>query len=86
MEAMHSGLPIICTNHGGQVDFLKHKENAMLINVGDSHMCAECILELYKNEKLYKKMISNNSKKIKDFYAESVAVRYIKIFDELTGR
>ncbi|HOP29117.1 MAG TPA: glycosyltransferase family 4 protein [Spirochaetota bacterium] len=86
MEAMHIGLPIACTNHGGQVDFLKQRENAILFDVGDVDKCAEAIVELHKDEKLYKKLSANNRKKIKDFYAEHVASQYIDIFKELISR
>lgn len=83
MEAMHTGLPIVCTNHGGQVDFLKQRENAILIDVGDVEACAKGILELEKNAGLYKKISAGNKIKIKDFYAENVAKQYINIFNEL---
>ena len=32
MEAMFCGLPIVCSNEGGQTDFLKHRQNANQIN------------------------------------------------------
>ncbi len=83
MEAMHMGLPIVCTNHGGQVDFLRHRENAILVDVGDVDACAKGIAELEKNSGLYKKLSANNQKKIKDFYAENVATEYLNIFNEL---
>jgi glycosyltransferase involved in cell wall biosynthesis len=86
MEAMAMGLPIVCTNHGGQVDFLKDKENAILINVGDHNKCAEGIMTLYKNKKLYQKLANNNKKKVKDFYAPAVASRYMEIFKSLSDR
>jgi glycosyltransferase involved in cell wall biosynthesis len=83
---MHTGLPIVCTNNGGQVDFLKQRDNAILFDVGDAERCADAIVELYKDEKLYKKMSVNNKKRIKDFYAEHVASQYIDIFKELKSR
>ncbi|HOP64688.1 MAG TPA: glycosyltransferase family 4 protein [Spirochaetota bacterium] len=86
MEAMHIGIPIVCTNHGGQVDFLSNRENAILINVGDEEMCSRGILELMKDEKLYKKIVANNRKKIREFYAENVASKYIDIFNEIVNR
>ena len=80
MEAMFCGLPIICSNEGGQVDFLKHRHNAIIINVGDVNACKAAILLLNKNKKLYQKLSENNKLKIKDFYAEKIAKNYIKIF------
>ena len=83
MEAMFAGLPIVCTNHGGQVDFLKHNENALLIDVGDVESCKKSIIKIYKDDNLYQVMSKNNKKKVKDFYAENVAARYLKIFNEI---
>ncbi len=83
MEAMHCGLPIVTTNHGGQVDFLKQDENAILIDVGDSKACSGAITRFEKDKSLYKKCSVNNKKKITDFYAHKVAFRYIEVFQEM---
>jgi L-malate glycosyltransferase len=85
MEAMFCGLPIICTNHGGQTDFLKDGVNALLLNVGDHAVCAASIDRLMKDKKLYKKLATANRRDVRVFYAEQVAARYERIFDELTG-
>jgi glycosyltransferase involved in cell wall biosynthesis len=83
MEAMFTGLPIVCTNHGGQVDFLTHNENALMLNVGDVESCRRYMMKIYTDTALYKIMAKNNKKKVKDFYAESVAAEYLKIFNEI---
>jgi len=86
MEAMYCGLPIVATNHGGQVDFLVDGENALLINVGDVKGCAESIMKFYTDKKLYAHCSANNKKKITTFYAENVAVRYMNIFTKLVNK
>ncbi|MGQ9843703.1 MAG: glycosyltransferase family 4 protein [Spirochaetota bacterium] len=85
MESMYCGLPIITTNHGGQVDFLTHGENALLINVGDTKGCAESIMKFYTDKKLYTHCSENNKKKITTLYAEKVAMRYMNIFTTLVN-
>jgi glycosyltransferase involved in cell wall biosynthesis len=82
MEAMYCGLPIVCTNHGGQTDFLIHKENALLLNVGDIAACTGHIMKFISDKRLYKKCSINNIKKVKTFYADIIASQYMKIFDE----
>ena len=82
---MYCGLPIVATNHGGQVDFLVDGENALLINVGDVKGCAESIMKFYTDKKLYAHCSANNKKKITTFYAENVAVRYMNIFTKLVN-
>ncbi len=83
MESMYCGLPIVCTNHGGQVDFLKDGENALLINVGDVDACAEAIVRFYEDKELYANCSMNNKNKVMSFYAENVAKEYIKLFNDL---
>lgn len=83
MEAMFIGLPIVCTNHGGQVDFLKNGENAFLIDVGDIEACKTSMMKIFKDKNIYRKMSGNNRKKVKVFYAENVAAEYLKIFNEI---
>lgn len=85
MEAMFFGLPIVCTNHGGQVDFLKHEENALLIDVNDVKACANSIERFINDKALYKKCSKNNKEKIKLFYADNVSKQYENIFLELVG-
>lgn len=80
MESMFMGLPIVCTNHGGQVDFLKHEENALLINVGDIDACKRSIERFISDKGLYKKCSKNNLNDIKKFTAESIAGRYLDLF------
>ncbi|MGL4368318.1 MAG: glycosyltransferase family 4 protein [Spirochaetota bacterium] len=83
MEAMHCGLPIVCTNYGGQTDFLFHEKNALLLDVGDVEACAAHIERFIADKKLYKLCCANNKKDLKKFAAETVAGRYMGIFKEL---
>lgn len=85
MEAMYCGLPIVSTNHGGQVDFLFEENNALLLDVGDVDKCAASVERLYSDKKLYSKLQKNNRKDVEKFYAEQVADRYMKIFNDLAG-
>jgi len=83
LESMYCGLPIVCTNHGGQVDFLKDGENAILINVGDVNACADAIKRFYHNREFYLKCSSNNREKVMDFFADRVADQYLHLFHEI---
>jgi glycosyltransferase involved in cell wall biosynthesis len=85
MEAMFYGKPIVCTNHGGQTDFLIHGENALLLNVGDYKSCAEHIRRFMSDKKLFNRCAANNRKKIKMFYADRIATQYVKQFQELSN-
>lgn len=80
LEAMHSGLPIIATNNGGQTDFLEEWENALLVPIKDSEILAEKIIELIENKNLREEIAENNKKDIKKFYIEDTAKEYEKLF------
>jgi len=84
MEAMHCGLPIICSNYGGQVDFLKNEENALLVEVGNIEGYARSIKRYMDDKKLYERCSKNNRLRIKEFYAENVAARYTNTFKEVS--
>ena len=83
MEAMHFGLPVISTDHGGQTDFLTNGENAILIEVGGEEACASAIELIYSDKKLYKRCSSSNRKAVDRFMADRVAGAYADIFREL---
>jgi glycosyltransferase involved in cell wall biosynthesis len=83
MEAMFCGLPIVCSNHGGQVDFLAHEKNALMIEVGDVETCAGSILRFYRDRRLYDRCSRNNRERVKDFYAESIGNRYLDVFRDV---
>ncbi len=83
MESMYFGLPIVCTNNGGQVDFLENEKNALLIDVGDVDGCAAAIGRFMIDKKLYNTCSKNNREKIKKFYAAAVADKYIEIFRDI---
>lgn len=83
MEAMFLGLPIACTNHGGQVDFIKHEKNGLLFDVGDIKMGVESVEKLYKDKKLFKICSKNNIKDIENFYSDKIAAKYMDLFDKV---
>ena len=86
MEAMHMGLPIVCTNHGGQTDFLLNEKNALLVPVSDVSALRDAILRFTREKMLYNTCSQNNRKKIRDFHADSVAQMYLDVFHSLTEK
>ncbi len=82
-EAMYCGLPIVAGNHGGQVDFLKNEENAILVDVGDAEATARAIARFYKERKLSSRCAKNNREKIKEYFAEAITEKYLELFEEL---
>ncbi len=78
-EAMQVGLPIVATNNGGQVDFIKEGRNGFLVNPKKSELLVEKIKKILKNSEIMKKMSVNNKKDIEKFKIEKIAEQYLKL-------
>jgi len=77
-EAMQVGLPIIATDNGGQVDFVKNNENGFLIKYEDGNDMVKRIGEIIRNKKLRERIKKNNLEKVKEFKLENIARRYLE--------
>lgn len=84
-EAMYVGLPIVCTDNGGQTDLVKEPRNGILVRVGDVEMLSEAIRILYENKELRQKVGANNKEDIKKYYMTVNCEEYLKVFEELIG-
>jgi glycosyltransferase involved in cell wall biosynthesis len=78
-EAMQVGLPIVATNNGGQVDFVKEGKNGFLVKPENSKLIAEKIKEMIKNDNLKNKMSQKNKKEIDKFGIKEIAENYLKL-------
>ncbi|MCH7851064.1 MAG: glycosyltransferase family 4 protein [Nanoarchaeota archaeon] len=78
-EAMQVGLPIIATDNGGQVDFVKNNENGYLVKFGDEKAMKNAIEKLNKSEALRDKISKNNKKKIKEFSLGKIIKTYLEV-------
>ena len=56
IEAMASGLPVVSTANGGQGEFLKADENALVFPPGDADALAACLERLMTDTDLFKKL------------------------------
>ena len=79
-EAMQIGLPIVSTNVGGQVDFLREGYNALLVSPCDPSALAESIDRLLGNPSLRERMRINNMTDLASFDETTVCNKYLKIF------
>lgn len=56
MEYMSQGKCVIATDNGGQKEYLRHEDNALLVKPGDADMLAEAIRRLATDEALRAKL------------------------------
>lgn len=86
LEASHAELPIIASKTGGTPDVVKDGETGLLAPPGDSQTLAQKILYILKHPSKGKEMGRNAKSWIsKEFSAEAMVNRYIKLYKKLLG-
>jgi glycosyltransferase involved in cell wall biosynthesis len=83
-EAMDAGLPVVATNHGGQVDLIRESRNGFLVDPEDSKALAEAVHRLYENRELAQAMGRNNREDIERLHIGANSLEYISVFSELS--
>jgi len=82
MEAMSVGLPIISTDNGGQMDFLREEENALLIKAEKPGEIAQAVQRLLDSKPLCEKMGRINTGDVKKYYIGKIANDYLTNYRE----
>jgi L-malate glycosyltransferase len=85
LEAMEAGLPIATTNEGGQNDFLKHNENAILFDPRDVQALASGVRKLQDDAQLRKRMGVKNREDVKKFYLEKTVAAFESILENASS-
>ena len=76
MEAMASGIPVVCSNIRGNED-LVDKNSGFLIDLNNIEEFAKAIIKISKDSELRANIVNTNLKKIKDF-SESRILEQLK--------
>ena len=86
LEAMASGLPCIASNVGGNVEVIKHGENGLIFESGNSKQLAECVLRLLDDKELSQKFGGNARLTVLEgFSLDNTADCYIKLYQAITA-
>lgn len=83
LEAMASGLPIVCYDHGGQTDFLKNEVNGFLVPLNDREGFLDRCRLLTRNPGMRESMTRTNREAVEDYYIDRCADRYEQVFTEV---
>jgi glycosyltransferase involved in cell wall biosynthesis len=83
LEAMASGLPVICYDHGGQTDFLENDHTGYLVQLNDETLLIQYCQRLILNADLRQQMGQENLKRVEDFYIDHCAACYENLFSEV---
>ena len=82
IEGAANGIPLICTNVGGNTESLISGENAMIIPPADSKAIAEAIIHIIRDAPLRQKLIKNGYALARQF---SFDVLGVAIADEIAA-
>jgi len=78
-EAMQVGLPLVSTNHGGQVDMVKHNVNGLLVERCHVQGLADGIKKLLNNKKLYQRISQNNRAALDKYNTRTIIDNYLNL-------
>ncbi|WP_210364489.1 glycosyltransferase family 4 protein [Bacillus sp. REN3] len=83
MEAMASGLPVVCSNIRGNSDLITDGQNGYLVEPHDIEGFSKSILKLYTSNELRTKFGKSNYKKIYSYSLDSVLKKIEKIYGNI---
>ena len=85
-EAMYAGLPVVSTDHGGQVDLLEDGRNGLLVNVGDVEAMTAAIARLHEAPEVREVMSRNNREDLERLYIPVNCLEYTDLFWEIAPK
>lgn len=87
LEAMASGLPIIATAVGGNVELVDEGVNGLLFPAGDSQALAHAMAALIRDsEERVRQGANSRTRVCQRFDWNSTVIAYLRLYDELLGR
>ena len=86
LEAMASGLPVIATRSGGNVEIVAHRRTGLLIPPQDPRALADAILSLLKRPALMRAMGRAGRAHVRRHFAiDKCVARYERVYTRLLG-
>ncbi|MFL2136703.1 glycosyltransferase family 4 protein [Ruoffia sp. FAM 24228] len=83
MEAMASGLPVVCSNIRGNVDLINDHQGGFLVDPSDEVSLKDAIIRLYNDSELRKQQTNYNDSLIGNFSIDTVALKMKEIYKGL---
>lgn len=81
LEAMAFGLPVVCYDRGGQVDFLKSPDTGHVVKLNDLQAFTRALADLHDHEAQRQEMGRHNLRQVESFFIDRCAERYEAVFE-----
>lgn len=81
LEALGAGLPVVCYDKGGQVDFLRDGVNARVVRLNDEDAFRQACEGLAADPERYEAMSKAARETAGGFYIDAYARRHVDIFE-----
>jgi glycosyltransferase involved in cell wall biosynthesis len=81
LEAMACGLPVVCYDRGGQVDFLSTPNTGSVIRLNDAAAFTRAVLDLYAAPERRTEIRRHNLAAVETYFIDRCARRYEAIFE-----
>jgi len=86
LEAMAFGLPVVCYDRGGQVDFLTTNVTGHVVKLNDTDAFTQALIQLHASESLRATIRATNLQLVENFFIERCAERYEAVFESVMRR
>jgi glycosyltransferase involved in cell wall biosynthesis len=86
LEAMASGLPIVCYDHGGQTDFLEDSVTGNVLPLNDLASFEKGCRCLIEDRGMRRRMGQENLLRVEEFFVERCARKYEAVLQEAVAR
>jgi glycosyltransferase involved in cell wall biosynthesis len=82
LEAMAFGLPVVCYDRGGQVDFLSTPATGAVVKLNDIEGFTKAVLDLYASPERRAEIRKHNLAAVETYFIDRCARRYETIFEQ----
>lgn len=86
LEAMAQGLPIVCYDRGGQIDFLATGETGEVVHLNDQEGFKNALLRLHVDPAMRRRYGQQNLERVEQFFIDTCAARYEQVFEEVIAK
>jgi glycosyltransferase EpsD len=85
LEAMASGLPVVCSKIRGHTDVIIDGQNGFLFALDEPAVMVHAIIELYKDQSLRQRMAKQNIVDVKKFSVDISVLKKADIYERFVG-